>query len=204
MAIEENNSKAVEHLEKKYNEEFVGIKWYDDNVYGCRPVSNEDWIVKVYFLKEDGQKFIRDDYYGLLKKDEYLELTNNITRQWFPDEEIKIFSRFTSSFFVDEYRADTPLVDVMANNSFHMISCIDVFIAEDEGLNKDVFEAKCNNLVESLESANYTTLLVVYAIHNDYLAIISEDNYTNYFLRNKRSRESGYLSEFRKVIKSHH
>lgn len=201
MVFEDNSTKAIDYLEKKYGEEFVGIKWYDSNVYGCYPIANEDWIVKVYFLREDGKSFIRDDYYGWLKKDEYLEMTHKIIRQWFPDEEMKVFSNFSSSYFKDEYTTTTPLMDAMVDNPLNFISTLSVFVAADDGMNTNAFELRCHNLVESLRLANYNSLLVVYAVRGDNLETIEEDNYSNYFLRNNRSKESGYLYEYRSVIK---
>ena len=197
-----DNVGAVEYLENKYNEEFVGIDWYDTGEYRCYPVSNKDQIVRVFHEKEDGKISMKDDYYGWLIKDEYMELTNSIVRQWFPDEDIKMFSNFTVSFFEDEYTAVTPLADAMANEPRDLGSNVWIFVAEDEWLNTDVFESKCVELVKSLKDSNYHTGLIMYAVQREQLNNIDKDNYPRYFLRNQNSREFGFLFEFRKNVKS--
>jgi len=193
MVFEANNSKAVDYLEKKYNEKFVGIKWYDGDVYECYPASNEDWIVKVYFLEEDGKKILKDDYYRWLKRDEYNRLVNNIIKQWFSTEEIKVFSSFGYSWFQDEYMASTPLTVAMAKTPRNFSSVIWIFIAEDDRLDTMSFETKCNSLAQSFREADFHTTLKVFAVKSDVLENIVEDNYPRYFLDNGKSRDNGYL-----------
>jgi len=196
MVFEANNSKAVDYLEKKYNEKFVGIKWYDSDVYECYPASNEDWIVKVYFLEEDGKSIFKDDYYRWLKMEEFNELTNNIIQQCFPDVDQQVFCSFGYSWFPDEYTVEISISEAMAKSPRSISSNIWVFIAEDEGLDTAEFVSKCKKLTVSLREANYHTHLSVFAVQKDYMDRINSDNYPNYFLRNKKSSESGYLYEF--------
>jgi len=195
VLLDENYSSAVIHLEKKYNEEFVGVGWHDTNVYKCYPVANEGWIAKVYFEREDGKRVIKDDYYGWLKKEEYLEITNSITRQWFPSENIKMYSNFSASYFKDEYTATTPLIEAMDRTPFNFLSSIRIFIAMDDGLDAVVFELKCMHIAELLREANYNTSIKVIAVQSDHLENINEDNYAQFFSMNKNI-ESGFLYEF--------
>ena len=198
MSDEYRIAAAKEHLENKYNEEFVDIAWNNYDEYRCHPASNKDVTVKVFVEKENGETVIEDNYYGWLIRDEYTELTDKIIRQWFPDEEIKIFFNFTNSYF--EYPPATSLVEAMAESPKSVSSNLWIFIAEEEGLDTDVFAAKCLDFTEALKEANYETSLKVFAIQGEHLEkSVNEDNYKKHFSKNK-NRENGFLYEFRAGI----
>ena len=129
-----------------------------------------------------------------------MELTNSIVRQWFPDEDIKVFSNFTSSFFMDEYTATTPLEEAMVRTPRNLSTNLWLYVAGDRGLKTEVFGSKCIELTKALKDANYHTSLEIFAVNNDHMTRINEENYTIYFFKVYNNREDGLLYEFKENI----
>jgi hypothetical protein len=127
-------------------------------------------------------------------------MTHKIIRQWFPDEEIKLFTSFNASYFQDEYTITTSLEDAMINTPRNLSSNIWLFVSEDTRLDVGVFSLKCKGIADSLKEANCHTTLKVFAVQGEKLGNINADNYTNFFLRNEKSQESGYIYDFSEGI----
>lgn len=114
--MEKMQKQALAHVEKKYNEEFVIIGVESREI--LQSISNSEdtiWIYPKGGDKEndafqvvcthnsDGSDTFKDDYFGILLKDEYEKELREIGDKYFSDFEASVF--FDGQYFPEEFKS---------------------------------------------------------------------------------------------------
>ena len=179
------NTKAVvlSHLESKYGGSFEMISFHGRNIdmpYD-EIVMQDQYGNKfyVYIEKDDnGKEVIKDQYYGILKEDEYAQIVRDILDKYLQD--YKFFPNFTASFFDNKYDGEYALSDALREEKYQFFSNNYIFMSEDNL--RSVSESTFDELTKELENNGFSMFIAIHSVSSEELNNIDETKDVNNFL----------------------
>ena len=184
---EEVKQQMLDYLDEKYGEEFdvLDVVYKDwsrnwEKLYAVPKGKGKEYEFMVYrFKDENGEIYYTDDYFIIVKKDEYSEYLKTIIDQYY-DEYRFIF------YFPWNIEGKTSLDQNISFDEFqkyadeHLVLCVQLFIKEDR---EDVAEAKLNQLYNHLSKDMSSVAISVFGFNDEnyeknILSKISELDYS--------------------------
>lgn len=173
---------VLSELKEKYNEEFYIVDYIPKNIDASFDEfilkNSKGDIFKAYLEKADGEHVITDNYYGVLKQEEYGETIKNILDKYF--SEYKFFTDFNASYFDNKYDYNYELKEALKDNKNQFFSNSYIFITDESAgyIDKSNYEELCHELEES----GYTLYIAVYTVSDKEFLSIDEEKDINLFL----------------------
>lgn len=166
------NSDVTNYLETKYGDTFyvdetispgIDVRYYE---YHCHSSQHPDRRFVVY--KEDGK--YQDNYFGILIRQQYIDLLNSILSNYFDD--FKVYIRFPANFFGDDVVEVSEWSRYLREYSQQFF--VDIFIyTDDENAKKINIDSLTNELKN--EFINYYISLNL--VDEETLKTVEEDTY---------------------------
>lgn len=183
--------KMLSHLEKKYNIEFSTIsyinsddeendyidilmaipsKYVKDKENPIEMMSDKN-VTMVYYNRKTDE--ITDDYFGVLIRDSYYELVNNIAKKEIPNSKL-YFSVYNSASFPDEYTKETQLLEYMKKQGdLNGVFCL--FVPVSDEYTVDTAKEDVKKLMESLKKQDYVLSITTYFMKDTKLENLTDD-----------------------------
>ncbi len=173
---------VIEHIENKYDEKVEIVSYtaknidmpYDEIV--CKDSNGKMFFVRI--KKENGEQVIYDNYYGILKSEDYRKVITDILDDYLP--EYKYFFNFTAGHFDNKYDKDFEITDALAENPVQFFSYNHIFITNEtaEQLDGNVFE----NLYADIEKRGLSLYIAAYSYTESEYELIDENEDVNKYL----------------------
>lgn len=180
-------NQALTYLTEKYNENFKvidsspsGIDVPYDEIVLYSAKYPEDKVI-VYREKRGGEYSFSDNYFGIMKKDEYAQKLESDVFKIFSD--CKVYFDFMADFFDNSYVVSTDFNEVMKTNKSALDSNIRVFIST-ENITGYNYEEKCEELLDLLKQENYYAAVQICCVEPDLYITINELNYVDIISEN--------------------
>ena len=185
MNDNEKKDRALAYINKKYGENFEIVSFFARNIdmpYDELIVSNsQKQKCKVYIEENDlGIEIIKDEYYGIIKSDEYKQMIREVLDQFLP--EYKYFSDFSANYFDDIYDRDYELKDALMNEEMQFYSKNYIFISSE--IASQINESVYSDITFSLKMCNLKLYIAFYIVSNEEYIGIDEKKDVNLFLPN--------------------
>lgn len=152
---------ASEHLTEKYGEEFKLFSYFGfsmDVDFGEAFFTSEsfpDKYIKV-ICRLDG--IYSDNYYGILKNDEFSDIIKEAAAEYFPDA--KIFTKLTANGFPNDLDRSAPLNYAVKRYPMAFISGTNIFCTNDLNDPSQKLNAFCADLDEQGLRGNVSLYLL--------------------------------------------
>ena len=164
------HSDVTNYLETKYNDTFYvdetispGI---DVKYYHCHSSQHSDKQFVVY--KENGK--YKDNYFGILIHQQYLNILNSILSNYFDD--FKVYFRFINNFFDDDIVEINELSKYLRECPEQFF--VDIFIYTSE---ENAEEINIDSLTNELKDEFVNYYISLNLVDEETLKIIEEDTY---------------------------
>ena len=178
---------ALKYLENKYNQEFEVV----DSTPSGMDVPYDEITLKTklhpgkvitVYRRDEGDVSFKDDYFGILKENEYAAVLAEKVGGTFAVN--KTYFCFLADYFNDSYTQSTDMLAVMQEDEMALYASVTVFVSGADGYTQDTLEAKCAELSSQLKAANFYVMITVYAVEEDEFTTLNKENYEMFLTNN--------------------
>ncbi len=170
----------IAHLEKKYGEKFIPLYFLAESGWdrmtfykeGTNPKTDYAYI---YREKEHGKVVYRDNYFGLIIREEYENLVKKEVEKVYG--ECKVYSEFSADVFSEKMNKDNSYKDAIKNGEYLRTS-MKIYIKA--GKEELILEKKADILRNNLEKNNLNGMYTLYYMKPGHFEGLTRESHSEY------------------------